>query len=438
MGSETLSSRADYKSSDKDRGQPAVRATACRYCTRPLGAPFLELGDMPLANAFVSPKGTAGAEFTCPLSVVHCPACHLVQLTHVVPAARMFSHYLYVSSTSDAFRQHFRDYATAVRSWFPQGGIDLAVDIGSNDGALVQSFLDQRVHAIGVEPATNLHHDAVRRGVPTINRYFDDGCVDEILLTRGRAGVVTANNVFAHVDDASALCGNVHALLRDDGLFVIECPYLVTMCEQLLFDMIYHEHLSYLSATALDFMLARHGFEIIAIHDVRSHGGSLRIVAQKRGGSRAGGPAWRGYIERERLGGFHETRAYEAFAGKVRQVQTQLRDAVSRERALGRVVAGYGAPAKANTLINYCQWTADDIAYLVDDNPLKQGTVAPGSRIPVVDAGALATNPPDTIIVFAWNFADEIIARMKSRVPAAVQWVVPLPAPRVVGAGGAA
>jgi hypothetical protein len=438
MGSETLSSRADFKSSDTDRALPAVRAAACRYCTRPLDAPFLELGDMPLANAFCEPNGMDSAEFTCPLSVVHCPACHLVQLTHVVPAGRMFSHYLYVSSTSDAFRRHFRDYAAAVCSWFPRDGIGLAVDIGSNDGALVKSFLDKGVPAIGVEPATNLCEDAVRRGVPTINRYFDGACVDEILSGHGPAGVVTANNVFAHVDDVSALCRNVHALLRDDGLFVIECPYIVTMCEQLLFDMIYHEHLSYLSATAVDFMLARHGFEIIGIHDVRSHGGSLRVVAQKQGGSRTGDPAWRGYIERERLGGYHDARAYQAFARQIRQVKTQLRDAVSRERALGRIVAGYGAPAKANTLINYCQWTADDIAYLIDDNPLKQGTVAPGSRIPVVGASALDARPPDTIIVFAWNFADEIVARIKPRVPAAVRWLVPLPAPRVIGTGGGA
>jgi len=406
-----------------------LRRSACRYCDHELAAPFLELGAMPLANSFTNGAVSPDEEFKCPLSVAYCGQCHLVQLTHVVPPHKMFSHYLYVSSTSNTFLRHFRDYAAAVCGWFPKNGAGLAVDLGSNDGLLVKSFLEHGVAAIGVEPAKNLSDEANRQGIPTINRYFDDVCVKTIVSERGQAGVVTANNLFAHVDGVSAFCQNVHALLREDGLFLIEFPYLVKMCQEMLFDMIYHEHCSYLSVSAVHYILRKHGFEILDIQEVPSHGGSLRVIGQKAGGPRQSDGKWMQYVTREREGGYQSPAVYSNFAAKVQSVKARLRAFVAALRLQGRTIAGYGAPAKANTLINFCEWSSGDIEYLVDDNSFKQGLYAPGSGIQVVSPQRLIEKPPDAVIVFAWNFAEEIIEKMRPLLPGDVGWIIPLPVP---------
>jgi novobiocin biosynthesis protein NovU/D-mycarose 3-C-methyltransferase len=406
------------------------RRDVCRYCQSPLPAPFLELGTTPLANAFTDGSLPIEAEFTCPLSVAYCGVCHLVQLTHVVPPALMFSHYLYVSSTNATFRRHFQDYAETIRGWFQGRNIGLAVDIGSNDGALVRSLNECGVPALGVEPAGNLSEAANRDGLPTINRYFDCDTVAAILHGCGPAGVITANNVFAHVDDAATFCRDVHGLLRDEGLFVIEVPYVMTLCERLLFDTIYHEHLSYLSVGALDYILRRHGFEVVDIEEVASHGGSLRVFSQKAGGPWPRTGRCEEYLADEERRGYRSPAAYRQFADRVREARTRLQRFVQGERARGARLAGYGAAAKASTLISCCGWTADDLAYVVDDNRLKQGRFAPGSRIPIVSADRLREQPPNAIVVFAWNFASEIVNAMRPRLPSTVRWIAPLPTPR--------
>lgn len=405
------------------------RRSTCRFCAAELSAPFLDLGAMPLANSFTRGAVAAGRELTCPLSITYCRQCHLVQLTHVIPAQLIFSHYLYVSSTSKSFQRHFTEYAQAVSSWFPQNTIGLAVDIGSNDGALVSSFIQRGISAVGVDPARNLSEEANRRGIPTINRYFDQECVDTIIAQYGLAGVVTANNVFAHVDDVPAFCRNVHRLLRQDGLLVIEFPYLPIMCDKMLFDMIYHEHLSYLSISAVQYILSTHQFEIIAINQVPSHGGSLRVVAQKADARKRSDDRWQEYLVNEKRQGYQDVARYEEFAAKVHRVKARLQAFIGAERAAGRMIVGYGAPAKANTLINFCQWSQNDFAYIVDDSPLKQGLNAPGSGIPVLAPQQLIENPPDAVMVFAWNFAEEIITKMRPLLPPGVQWIIPLPEP---------
>jgi len=387
---------------------------------------------MPLANSFTSGVAAPDHEFSCPLSVSYCPQCHLVQLTHVVPPEKMFSHYLYVSSTSNSFQQHFRDYSEAVCGWFKESTLGLAVDIGSNDGALVKSFMQRGVPAIGVDPATNLSNEANSRRIPTINRFFDEECVDTIMRQYGPAGVVTANNVFAHVDDTPTFCQNVCRLLRKDGLFIIEFPYLLTMCQKTLFDMIYHEHLSYLSVSAVQYILNKHQFEILAIDEVTSHGGSLRLIAQKAGGPRNSNGAWREHLVREQQQGYQNENTYAEFSARVHSIRVQLQAFVTDYRAQGRTIAGYGAPAKANTLINFCKWSQNDFVYIVDDNPLKQGLNAPGSGIPVRSSREMIDDAPDAVMVFAWNFADEIIRKMRPLLKDSVQWVIPLPKPAFV------
>jgi len=229
--------------------------TTCRYCDSALEESFLELGTMALANSFISVNQVGEEEFSCPLNVTQCSRCTLVQLTHAVPPEIMFSEYLYVSSTTKTFRDHFEAYAQAVRIKLFAKDKLVAVDIGSNDGLLLSYFQKERMKPIGVEPAKNLSDLANKKGLKTINRFFDSSCVDEILNTEGHAHAISANNVFAHIDNIQAVCQNVSRLLDDQGLFVIEFPYLITMMDSMLFDMIYHEHLSYISINALNFVL---------------------------------------------------------------------------------------------------------------------------------------------------------------------------------------
>ncbi|MCH8904917.1 MAG: class I SAM-dependent methyltransferase [Bacteroidetes bacterium] len=408
------------------------RKKECRYCLEPLPGSILDLGSMPLANSFLTKEELAETEFSCPLSITRCDGCGLVQLTHVVPAEKMFSHYLYVSSTSPTFRKHFEDYAVDTVSRLNGTDDHFAVDIGSNDGLLLSHFIDNGIKAIGVEPAKNLSDEANEKGLLTINRYFDRETVKTITGEHGKASIITANNVFAHIDDIHSVCVNVNDLLRDDGMFIIEFPYLVTMVEEMLFDMIYHEHLSYISITPLAGMLKRFGLSIFDIKPVASHGGSLRVFIQKESGSNKEEEIVAKYLNDENAKGFNEISKYIEFASKVMDVKTKVNKFIDEAIAENKTVVGYGAPAKGNTLINFCGLSSDKIKYIVDDNPLKQNMYSPGANIPIVDSKFLETNPADYLVIFAWNFAKDIIAKMGHLREKGVKFIVPLPEPTIV------
>lgn len=403
--------------------------TNCRYCNCKLGAPFLDLGMMALANSFVTPDRKGEMEFVCPLSLTWCETCKLVQLTHVVPPEKMFSNYLYVSSTTKTFQDHFLNYAIAVRSKLGprKEGPLLAVDIGSNDGLLLSCYQKVGMRAVGVEPAKNLSDEANRKGLPTINRFFDSVCVQEILKKYGKADIVSANNVFAHIDDVKSVCKNVFDLLSDKGLFVIEFPYLVTMFEEMYFDMIYHEHLSYISITALNYFMESQEFKIIAIEKVLSHGGSLRVFSAKKSSQFRVAPKVRDFLKEEKDKGYLTQSVYDAFAKRVCNVRITLNEFVQEILANKHTISGYGAPAKASTIINYCGFTSSQIEFIVDDNPLKQNTFSPGANIPIVSSQYLYEHPTDYVLIFAWNFADEIMKKIGHLKAEGVQFFVPLP-----------
>lgn len=455
------------------------RRKLCRYCDEPLPGAFLDLGTLPLANSYVPANEPEKEEFKCPLSLAWCPRCKLVQLTHTVPPDLMFSHYLYVSSTTKTFQRHFADYAKTVaeklgkreplnlvdsstarssrrdseiksrddsrradgetdRGIVPSSARDgdlsspsrerpLAVDIGSNDGLLVRCYRNEGMRALGVEPAKNLADEANRQGVKTLNRYFDAECVKTIRAKEGPADVISGNNVFAHIDAIQDVCKNVQALLSDRGIFVIEFPYLGKMLDELLFDMIYHEHAAYIAVTPLKYLLNRFGLDIFDIQEVSSHGGSLRVFIQKTGGPFAVEPVVGEFLKREKDKGYLTFDPYEEFARRVMRVKKDFLEVFAGLRQPGKTVAGYGAPAKASTLINFYGLTASDIAYVVDDNPLKQNYFVPGARIPIVPNARLAERAPDYLIIFAWNFAREIMAKIGSLSEKGTRFIVPLP-----------
>ncbi len=407
--------------------QDLYRRKTCRYCDGPLPGPFLELGSQPLANNLISKEELGSKPFQCPLSLVFCPKCFLVQLSHVVPPEKMFSHYLYVSSTTKTFRDHFADYAKTLRETLSKSiASPLAVDIGSNDGLLVSCYMKEGFRSLGIDPAKNLALEANSRGFKTLNRFFDESCVDEILRTEGQAHVISGNNVFAHIDDIQGVCRNVSKLLAPDGIFVIEFPYLVTMLDTLVFDMIYHEHLSYIGILPLLYLAKRFEFEIFDVQKVSSHGGSLRVFIQKRGGPYKKQAIVDDLAHQEKARGCDRLPVYHKFAEEVLLVKKNFLNVIRDLKTCGKSIVGYGAPAKASTILNFYGLKFRDIDYIVDDNPLKQNLFVPGADIPIRPSSTLMNAPADYVIIFAWNFAKEILSKIGSLQDRGSQFLIPL------------
>ncbi len=404
----------------------------CRYCNSKLPHAILELGIQPLANSFIKKDEAENSEFTCPLTITRCTHCGLVQLTHIVPADLMFSHYLYVSSTTKTFQVHFAEYAKDLKERSFKKENLLAVDIGSNDGLLVSCYMKEGMKALGVDPAKNLAEDANKRGITTINNYFNEETVAQIKREYGNADIISGNNVFAHIDDIQSVCKNVANLLSDTGIFVIEFPYMAVMLEDMVFDMIYHEHVSYINITPLKYLMSQHQLEIFDIKKVASHGGSLRVFIQKKAGVYKVTDTVTRYLNEEEQKGYNKQQTYIDFSDRVANVKTTLLEFVNTAKKENKTIAGYGAPAKGNTIINYCNFTPEQINFIVDDNPMKQNMLTPGAKIPVVNSQYLAEHPTDYVIIFAWNFAEEIIKNNKQLKEKGIKFIVPLPKPEII------
>jgi len=407
-------------------------AENCRYCETVLPKPFLDLGTSPLANNFPTKEALNKEEARFPLALSLCPSCRLVQLSHIVPPDLMFKNYLYVSSTTKTFQKHFADYAGKVAEKLEGRDNPLAVDIGSNDGLLLSYYQDKGMRTVGVDPAENLAEEANQNGLQTICRYFDKEAVELIKAEHGAADVVSGNNVFAHIGDIQSVMRNVVSLIKEDGFFVVEFPYFVTMVEELLFDMIYHEHLSYIAIAPLSMFAKTFKMQIFDIEPVSSHGGSLRVYMQKEGGPFKISGVVTQFLELEKQRGYLDDAIYAEFAEKVMGVKQKLRDAIEAACKAGGRVAGYGAPAKATTILNFCELTVDNLDYVVDDNPLKQERFVPGTRIPIVSSEHLEAEPPSLLVIFAWNFATEILNKIGHLQDKGVRFIVPLPQPRTV------
>lgn len=407
------------------------RKSTCRYCETKLPESFVDLGTMALANSFLKPESHREEEFVCPLRLTWCSTCGLVQLSDVVPAERMFSNYLYVSSTTQTFRKHFAEYARSAKArLLRQIGTGLAVDIGSNDGLLLSCYQNEGLRAVGIEPAKNLSQEANAKGLATLNDYFGENSVETVLKNWGAADIISANNVFAHINDIQGVLRNVDRLLRPDGIFIIEFPYLVAMVEEMLFDMIYHEHLSYIALHPLRYVLSRFEMEIFAVEEVASHGGSLRAYIQKKNAGHTPSPEVGRLLQREIEKGYNTFPIYQEFTRRVYEVRETLKGFVAEIKKSGKTLSGYGAPAKGNTLINFCRFDSRQFEYIVDDNPLKQNRLTPGAHIPVVSSQHLLTHPTDYVFIFAWNFAEEIIKKLWGLKQEGVQFIIPLPKPR--------
>jgi len=327
-------------------------------------------------------------------------------------------------------KAHFAGLAQDLMHRFGMPSEALVVDIGSNDGTLLENFQKHNMETLGIEPADNIAELAVSRGIETLNDFFNESFARRICAERGQAKVLLATNVFAHVHDLEDLLRGVSCLLADDGIFAIEVPYLVDMLSNLEFDTIYHEHLSYFAVHPLVTLFSRFGMGIVEVERISVHGGSLRIYVQKSADSSS--PSVAELLELEAELGLGSLEPYQKFAEEVAQVRGELVSLLQALKTQGARIAGYGAPAKGNVLLNYCKIGTDILDYATDTTPFKQGRYTPGMHIPVFPESRFHEIPPDYALLLAWNYADEILRKEEGYRRAGGKFIIPIPKPRLV------
>lgn len=404
------------------------RIEACRSCSRAGLETILSLGAMPLANSLLRADQLGAPEPRHPLDLAFCAACSLVQITETVPPEELFRDYLYFSSFSDGMVAHARELTERLVRERGLGAQSLAVEVASNDGYLLQWYAKASVPVLGIEPARNVAAVAEReRGIPTIAEFFDLALARRLAAEGRRADVLHANNVLAHVADLAGFVAGIRALLAPGGVAIIEVPYLGEMIPRLEFDTIYHEHLCYFSATALDALFRRHGLAIADVETIALHGGSLLLhVARDED---AGAPSARvaTLLARERSLGMTALPYYADFAPRVAKWRTAFRAFLEEQRRAGRRIAAYGAAAKGSTLLNAAGVGRDLVDFVVDRSTYKQGLFMPGVHLPIRPTEALLEEQPDLVVLLAWNFKEEIVAQQAEYVRRGGRFVVPVP-----------
>jgi C-methyltransferase-like protein/putative zinc binding protein/methyltransferase family protein len=403
----------------------------CRSCGAELRS-FLDLGTTPLANSFLGEERLAEPEPTFPLEVGFCDACTLVQLMHTVPPEQIFREYVYVTATSSTITDHFHALAREAVERFGLDRSDLVVEFGSNDGTLLKGFEPFGIRTLGVEPATNIAEIAQKNGVRTVNDFFGPPLAQRLREAEGPATLIVGCNVVAHIPDLNGTMEGVSKLLGDEGVFQLEAPYLIDLLDRVEFDTVYHEHFFYFSLSALAHVAERHGLRMFDVKHVPVHGGSIRSSFCHAGASHEETIAVRDALVEERRRGIDRFETYADFAERVLRIRERLLELLERHRADGRRVAGYGAAAKGNTLLNYCHIGPELLDYVADKNPLKIGLYTPGMHLPVVPAERLVEDRPDYTLILAWNMADEIVAEQNEYRRCGGRFLVPIPEPSVV------
>lgn len=408
------------------------RITACRACLAETLEEVLDLGAQPLANALPTDPSDFAAEQRFPLVLFLCRTCGLVQLADVIRPDVLFAHYLYVTGTSDTIAEHNLRYAAVVTSELALGPTDLVVEVASNDGSLISCFVPHGVRVLGVEPAQNIAQLAEARGVPTEVVFFSGAEGARLASVHGKASAIIGNNVLAHVGDPVDFLAGAAAWLADDGRAIVEVPYLAEMLDRNEYDTIYHEHLCYFSVTALLTIAERAGLRVVRVDRVPVHGGSIRTWFARAQSVPHHAAEVLALAEAERQAGLHDLSRLRAFAAAAAENRSQLRALLGRLRAEGASIAAYGAPAKGNTLLNYCGIGTELVEYTVDRNPLKQDRYLPGQHQPVLHPDVLLERQPDYLLILAWNFADEIVRQQQEYAARGGRFIVPIPMPRIL------
>ncbi|GAA0366654.1 class I SAM-dependent methyltransferase [Bowmanella denitrificans] len=383
----------------------------CRACGGELAYMMANLGVTPLANSYLQ-EDRLDKESAYPLEVKVCGECYLAQVTTAVDPKIIFSQYDYLSSYSSSWLQHAKQYSLAAVESLGLGKDSLVVEIASNDGYLLGNFVERDIPVVGIEPASNIAELANSKGIRTECIFFGETSAKQLLNKYGKADLMVANNVLAHVPDICDLIAGMSLMLSDDGLLNIEFPHLLSLLQHNQFDTIYHEHYSYLSLTTVDTLFHRFGLRVHHVEALSTHGGSLRVHASKIKRDRVVSNAVLETKEAERTYGLMDANAYVHFHHTIKKIQSQLVQFIVEAKRSGHSLAAYGAAAKGNTLLNYCGLSKDDIDFVVDLNPLKQGKFLPGSHIPILPPEALAEHKPAFILILPWNLKQEITEQL--------------------------
>ncbi|MEA2235608.1 MAG: hypothetical protein QOC81_332 [Thermoanaerobaculia bacterium] len=384
---------------------------SCRFCDEPLVHIFADLGMSPLSNAYVRANQLDRMEPFYPLTVYVCERCFLVQLPAVQTPENIFSDYAYFSSYSESWLDHARRYCEAMIVRLGLSRESQVIEIASNDGYLLQYFRQAQIPVLGIEPAANVADVAREKGIDTLVRFFGQNTASELAAEGRKADLLLGNNVLAHVPDINDFVQGLQTALKPGGTVTMEFPHLMRLMIGNQFDTIYHEHFSYLSLLTARQIFSAHGLEIVDVDELPTHGGSLRIYAMHKGEAPAS-PAVADLERREREFGLDRLATYTTFGDRVSQLKRTILKFLIGAREEGKHVVGYGAPAKGNTLLNYCGIRADLVEYTVDRSPHKQGLFLPGTHIPIHDPERITETRPDYVLILPWNLRDEIVRQM--------------------------
>jgi SAM-dependent methyltransferase len=405
---------------------------ACRSCGATGLDLVLSLGTTPLANSLVRDPGQ-GAEPRFPLDLVFCPRCTLVQITETVPPEQLFSDYVYFSSFSETMLAHARDLVGRFTASRRLGPTSLAMEVASNDGYLLQYYKERGVPVLGIEPAQNVARVAVeKKGIPTVVDFFGLALAKKLAGEGRRADILHANNVLAHVDDLPGFVMGIREILKPDGIAALEFPYLGDMIDHCEFDTIYHEHLCYYSAGALQHLFQRQGLKIVDVERVPIHGGSLLLQAARAESAHVPSASVASLLAEEKARGMDTAEFYRGFARRVGELKTDLLALLARLKKEGKRIAAYGAAAKGSTLLNVFGIGPDTLEFVADRSTYKQGRYMPGVRIPIVPPERLVESQPDYTLLLTWNFADEILKQQDEYRRRGGKFIVPVPDVRVV------
>ncbi|MGE7883587.1 methyltransferase domain-containing protein [Bacillus sp. NPDC094077] len=381
----------------------------CRFCHSLLTHTFLDLGVSPLANSFVLPKNLDKMEPFYPLHTFVCDTCLLVQLDEFESPQHIFNDYLYFSSYSSSWLLHAKQYVEMAIKRFNLTQNSQVIEIASNDGYLLQYFQKQKIRTLGIEPAKNVAEVSIQKGIPTKSEFFGSDLAKQLLSENYQGDLIIANNVLAHVPDLHDFIAGLKTLLKPDGVITIEFPHVLNLISYKQFDTIYHEHFSYFSLIFLQKILSHHKLQVIDVEELSTHGGSLRLFIKHENKDALIHSNVTKLIQKETRHGLHKLDCYLLFSKQVERLKIDILNFFITAKSLNKQIVGYGAPAKGNTLLNFCGLGKEFLSYTVDKNPHKQGLYLPGTRIPIKDPEEIKQTKPDYILILPWNLKDEIM-----------------------------
>jgi hypothetical protein len=388
-----------------------MSSSSCRFCSAPLETVFADLGMSPLANSYLTPEQGNGMEPFYPLRALVCDSCFLVQLEQFETPEHIFGDYAYFSSYSTTWLDHASRYVEAMTERFGLDESSHVVEIASNDGYLLQFFTERQIPVLGIEPAANVAKVALQKGIPTLVEFFGVKTATS-LAEESKADLLLGNNVLAHVPDLNDFVGGMKALLAEGGQITMEFPHLLRLVEDNQWDTIYHEHFSYFSFTTVSKVFEANGLRLFDVEELPTHGGSLRIFGCHADDPRPEQPAARELLAREHELGYDSLDLYREYGRRVAEEKRQILELLIGLKRDGLRIVGYGAPAKGNTLLNYCGIRTDFLDYTCDLNPHKQDHLLPGTHIPIRSPDVLRDDKPDIVLILPWNLKDEIIDQL--------------------------